>query len=302
MEIPTLYQYDNTAGAFDNPTTVTTNTGMRAYFEKYLFEKFLSVYEWDLPKEWAKNYFLYCLYIFGKVAVFRTDRYGIICQGCGLRGWDIYYQPTHAVITNPLLEGIRDLRIGEGCEIIKMNPNFSGMYDIIQHYADMMAITTEAVDTNIFNSKIAYVFACMDDKQAISFRTMYEKISAGTPAVFVDKHLYEDDGTERWKLFGQNISNQYIADKLLVNLKQIEAMFDAEIGINNANTEKKERLIVDEVNANNEATSAKAALWLETMQECCEKVNALYNIGLSVKRRETAENGITGGENDEQDN
>lgn len=302
MEIPTLYQYDNTAGAFTNPTTVTTNTGMRAYFEKYLFEKFLSVFEWTLPQEWAKNYFLYCLYIFGKVAVLNTARYGVICQGCGLRGWDIYYQPTHAIVTNPLLENIRDLRIGEECEVVKINPNFAGIYDIIQHYAEMMAITTEAVDTNIFNSKIAYVFACMDDKQAASFRKMYEKISAGTPAVFVDKSLYDDDGTERWKLFGQNISQQYIADKLLVNLKQIESMFDAEVGIANANTEKKERLIVDEVNANNESTNAKPALWLETMRESCEKVNALYNIGLDVKRRETAKNGPVGGEENEQNN
>jgi len=286
---PILYNYDNLAEGIANPSTVVTDTGLTKYFEKYLFQKFLSVFEWDIPKEWPRNYFETVLYMSGKIAVLNTDRYGVICQQCGLRGWDIYYQPTHAVIANPRLTDIQDRRIGEGCEIIKMAPDFSGVFDIVKHYAELMAITTEAIDNNIFSTRVATVYGCKDDKQATSFRKMAEKITAGLPAVFVDRSLFDDEGNPQWQQFQADLSRNYLADRLLVNLKQIESAYDAEIGIKNANTEKKERLIVDEVNANNDSTGAKMRLWLETMQESCEKVNALYGLKIAVKRREINE-------------
>ena len=69
------------------------------------------------------------------------------------------------------------------------------------------------------------------------------------------------------------------------DLQTIEDQFNTEIGIPNANTQKKERLIVDEVNANNIDTNAKIALWLETMQRDIDKVNQMFGLDLSVSYR-----------------
>lgn len=44
-------------------------------------------------------------------------------------------------------------------------------------------------------------------------------------------------------------------------------MFDTDIGIPNANTDKRERLITDEVNSNNAETLSKCALWLDQCQK-----------------------------------
>ena len=86
-------------------------------------------------------------------------------------------------------------------------------------------------------------------------------------------------------MFTQNVGQNYITDKILNDLQTIEDQFNTEIGIPNANTQKKERLIVDEVNANNIDTNAKIALWLETMQRDIEKVNQMFGLDLSVSYR-----------------
>ena len=289
MNAPILFNYDNLAEGVMNPSSIVTNTETIRYYAKYLLEKFLGELKITIPKEWAENYFENVLFRTGKIAIFDTPRYGVICQQCGLRGFDIFYQPTHAVIANPYIEGItKDLRIGDECEIIRLQDDYSGVMDIVYTYASKMALLSEAIDNNIFAVKVATVFACKDDKQAVSFRKMYEKISAGMPAVFVDKSLFDDDGNPQWQQFQADLSKQYLVDKYIENMKSIEAMYDAEIGLNNVNYEKKERLIVDEINANNQSTESKLDKWIETMQACCEKVNDKYGIGINIERRHPA--------------
>ena len=62
-------------------------------------------------------------------------------------------------------------------------------------------------------------------------------------------------------------------------------MFDTEVGIPNANTDKRERLITDEVNANNFETKSKCALWLESLKQGCREANEMFGLNLSVDWR-----------------
>ena len=84
----------------------------------------------------------------------------------------------------------------------------------------------------------------------------------------------------------QNIKENYIVPEMLADLRKIVEMFDTEIGIPNANTDKRERLITDEVNANNFETKSKCELWLENLKECCEKANEMFGLDMSVDWRE----------------
>lgn len=295
--IPAEYDYINYYNAQMDPSTVhIKNTAVNRYFVKYLLQKAISVFEWQLPPLWAKNYFLYSLYCFGFVAVVETDKFGVIPQACGLRGYDIFYQPTNAIITNPLLSGILEPRIGKECELIRLQPTYSGIMDIVSYYANLMAVATEALGTNLMNTKLSYVFGAENKAQAESFKKMYDEISSGEPAVFIDKQLFTDEGQPNWYSFSQNIKENYIGDELLTALRKIEAMYDTDIGIPNANTDKKERLISDEVNANNYETMAKCSLWLEQLKEDIEKVKDMFGIELSVDwRKEVTDNALDPG-------
>ena len=285
---PYYYNYINAETSQVTPSTVhVKDSGLCRYFTKYLLQKAMSVFEWDLPETWNKDYFLYVLYCWGYVAVINTDKFGVIPQGCGLKGYDVFYAPTHAVIANPLLSGILEPRIGTQCELLKLQPDFSGILDLVGHYAEQMALASQSVSVNLLNSKLSYVFTAKTKALAESLKKMYDQIASGEPAVVIDSRLKNAaDGEETWKAFEQNVGGNYIVTNLLADLRKIEAMFDTEIGIPNANTDKRERLIQDEVNANNIETYSKCAMWLENLQDACARVNDMFGLSISVRWRE----------------
>ena len=290
---PYYYNYINAETSQVTPSTVhVKDSGLCRYFTKYLLQKAMSVFEWDLPETWNKDYFLYVLYCWGYVAVINTDKFGVIPQGCGLKGYDVFYAPTHAVIANPLLSGILEPRIGTQCELLKLQPDFSGILDLVGHYAEQMALASQSVSVNLLNSKLSYVFTAKTKALAESLKKMYDQIASGEPAVVIDSRLKNAaDGEETWKAFEQNVGGNYIVTNLLADLRKIESMFDTEIGIPNANTDKRERLIQDEVNANNIETYSKCAMWLENLQDACKRVNNMFGLSIAVRWRKIPEMG-----------
>ena len=290
---PYYYNYINAETSQVTPSTVhVKDSGLCRYFTKYLLQKAMSVFEWDLPATWNKDYFLYVLYCWGYVAVVNTDKFGVIPQGCGLKGYDVFYAPTHAVIANPLLSGILEPRIGTQCELLKLQPDFSGILDLVGHYAEQMALASQSVSVNLLNSKLSYVFTAKTKALAESLKKMYDQIASGEPAVVIDSRIKKAaDGEETWKAFEQNVGGNYIVTDLLADLRKIEAMFDTEIGIPNANTDKRERLIQDEVNANNIETYSKCAMWLENLQDACKRVNDMFGLSIAVRWRVIPEMG-----------
>lgn len=288
--VPYMYDYINVANSMVKPSTVhVENTGLNRYFERYLLQKAISVFKWEMPKNWAKNYFLYVLYCWGFIAILDSGKFGIIPQACSLRGYNIFYQPTNAVICSPLLPEIKEPEIGKDCTLFRLQPDYGGIMDIVSYYANLMSLTAQGIATNLVNTKLAYVFGAENKAQAESFKEMFDKIGSGQPSVFVDKKLFTDEGKPNWFTFSQNIKENYIVPDMLSDLRKIEAMFDTEVGIPNANTDKKERLITDEVNANNFETKSKCSLWLENLKECCEEAKEMFGIDISVDWRENPE-------------
>lgn len=286
MGIPASYNFENLFSSGSSPSTVhTKNTALAGYFRKYLYQKATSVFAWDMPSEWPKNYFFAGLYMRGYISVIKTDRFGVIPQWCTLRGMDVFYQPTNAVIANHLLSGITSPRIGKECCLIKLTPDYGGIWDIISYYADLMALASEAVTCDLVNSKFAFAFATASKSGAETFKKMLDSVIEGNPAVVYDKSLLDENGNQMWQTFVQNLKENYIATDVLSDLRKIEAMFDTDIGIPNANTDKRERVITDEVNANNVETASKCELWLEEINKGCKSVKNMFGVEISAKWR-----------------
>ena len=294
--IPVFYDHANVVESHRKPYGVhALDNHLTRYYQRYLLQKAMSVFEWTLPEAWEKNrwrdYFLYTLYCFGHVAVIETDKFGVIPQHCTLGGYGVCYEPKWAIIANPLLKGIMKPVIGKQCELIKLQPDYGGVMDIIQHYAEQMALASQSVFVNLLNSKFAYVFAGNNKAMAESFKKLFETIASGEPAAFVDKNLMNADGTPNWQLFQQNLKQQYIASDILCDLSKIEDRFNTLIGIPNANTDKRERLNTDEVNANNEETKAVATEWKKSLDDSIDRVNSMFNLNISVEFRKMEEEG-----------
>ena len=62
---PVFYDYNNAVNSLISPSTMhVRDTGLAWYFRRYLLQKAIAVFKWNLPKEWAQNYILYVLYCF----------------------------------------------------------------------------------------------------------------------------------------------------------------------------------------------------------------------------------------------
>lgn len=284
--VPVAYDYINASNSIISPSTVHIHdTGLARFYRRYLLQKAMSVFEWKLPETWPKNYFLYVLYCWGFLAVINTDKFGVIPQACSLQGYDIFYQPTTAVITNPLMTGMKSLRIDKQCTLLKLQPDYGSIMDLVNYYADMMALCAETAGVNLLNSKLSYVFTADDKASAESFKKLFDSVASGQPAVVQDKKLLRQDGSPAWQAFQQNVGQNYIVGDILSDMKKWENMFNTDVGIPNANTDKRERLITDEVEANNTETASKCALWLDELQKSCDKTRAMFGIEISVDWR-----------------
>lgn len=292
-ELPFLYDYRNAAVSRISPSTVhVKNTYLTRFFQRYLMQKAMSVFKWKLPKTWAKNYFLYVLYAWGYIAILNTREFGVICQQCGLQGYNVFYQPRAVLVNNPLLKSdFKDLVIGKQCSLLQLQPDYGGVLDLVSYYAEMMALTSETAMLNILNSKLSYVFTSDNKTSAEGFKKMFDEIMSGNPAAFIDKRMMRDDGTPNWQMFSQNVGANYIASDLMSDLRKWELQFCTAVGIPNSNTDKRERMITDEVNSNNFETFCRADMWLEELQKSMKQARELFNLSedeLSVDWREGA--------------
>lgn len=284
--MPYSYEMINLFNSSCSPSTLhTKNTQMFTFFKKYLLEKVMSEFEFGLPEMWDKNYFLYSVFLNGYLAIVNTDKFGVICQHCGLRGYNIYYNPTHAIIVNPLLTGILEPKIGTQCSLIRLQPDYSGVSDIVNYYADNMAMTAETCEMNIMNSKLSFLFAVRGKSQAESMKKILDQVMRGELGVFYDEKLKMGNDNIPLDFFNNDLKKNFIAPELQDTLRRWEEMFCNEVGIPNVRSDKKERMIVDEVNSNNIECLTKAELWLETLKEGIEQTNKMFNLDLSVKLR-----------------
>ena len=61
------------------------------------------------------------------------------------------------------------------------------------------------------------------------------------------------------------------------------------LGINNANMDKRERLVDDEVQANNEQVKACEDVMLKAREDAVKRINEMFGLKISVRRRNLSE-------------
>lgn len=275
---PYSYDYSNMIDSIVSPSGVqVTNSATAIFFRRYLLQKAMSVFKWTFPKTWNSTYFLYTLLVRGHISIIETDKYGVICQGGNPYGYNVFYQPTNYTIANPLLKGILSPKIDKECVVFKLEKDWRGIADLVCFYADYMALAAQSLGVNLINSKLSYLFAAENKTFAESFKKMFDKVASGEPAVVADSKLFSTDGKLKMDMLLQNVGQSFIANDLLETWTTLENKFATAIGIPNANLDKKERMIVDEVNANNFETVATVDMWFNDWKETIEKAKNMFN-------------------------
>lgn len=278
-ELPAFYEQENFYYGTKNPSTIhTQQSQIVSIYRKYLMQKAMSVYKWTLPEEWPENVFKYWLYGNGFLEVLYTREYGVIPQLCGFLGWNIFYMPTHTVVNNQNLHNVVR-KIDTDCVIFKLQPDYQPIWDLINNYAEELALCSIAISINLINTRLTYGISVKNKKEAENVKKIYDKISRGEPAVV---YRNDDPLNSGWDFFNNNVRQNYIVSDILSDMRKIENRFNTDFGIPNTNAEKKERMNVSEVESNDVETKTRAQMWLDDLKKSCEKTRKMFDIDIDV--------------------
>lgn len=274
-----LFTYGATSGS-----GILSKPVLEQNYIDWCFKKIFGAFQFSgIPDAWDYDYFISVLFRNGYIAITDTPL-GVIPLRCSLTGYNVWEHPTRALFANPILQNFeRDISGDDpatSCAVIKLQYDYAGVFPLVNRYAAMLALCDNSIAVNLRNSKVSFIGFVSGKQQAATMQKMYDSIDKGIPAVYVKKDdLTSDD------IYYNHVKETYIANDVQLLKQSIKNDFLTEVGLNNANTDKRERLIVDEVNANNDEVKANVQHWLDTMREGIRRANALFGLNLGVELR-----------------
>lgn len=275
------------------PSTVKVrNNRAYGFWERSLFQRACSTIIFNVPETWEgniKDFLYWCLFRYGFVAVFRSDKLGTVYNPCTLSGFDFYYQPTRAIIANPALPESLDLTIGKDCELIKLTPDYQGIWDIIGYYAGKLAELDTSVNVSILNSKYSWLVGAKNKAAAETMKKAFDSIQKGNPLTVVDAKLPDDPASKdtpfQFLDFG-SLKENYILSDLLQDWQTLLNAFDAEVGIPTIPYQKKERMVVSEAESRVVDSTSRSVIWYDTLSNSIAEVNKMFpELQLSAELR-----------------
>lgn len=261
------------------------------YWTRSLFQRMTALIEIkgapafpDNPYTWDIDALKYQLFLCGFSVVFESKTYGVVPQPGTVTGFGLQYQPTGAMINSPYFQFTRPLQIGRECELIKLTPDYTGIFDIVAKYATELREIDISLKAAARNARLGYAMVADSDKTARSLRAVREKVLNGDD-VIIDEKLTKKrpDGSYDlpWYLFARDVKQSYIVNDLLEARRDILVDFYREIGVRMLDN-KKERMITGEVNAQQAETFIRSEVWAETLKESVNKVNDMYGLRLEI--------------------
>ena len=155
---------------------------------------------------------------------------------------------------------------------------------LVMYYIEKIVDVENTINMNLFVHKLPRLVVCSpEDKSRVE--DLMEAIERGEKKLFLDAN--DVQAIKNVLESGSNTS--YIIDKLYQYKQSLENELLTFLGINNVSIEKKERLITDEANSNNQLINDCSECFLDTLQEFCENVSNILNYPLSVEATSSPE-------------
>lgn len=294
--------YQCYAGFFDGVPCGTFqksfSTDALNYWERSFFQRCRSIIEFNgLPEAgagqigWDYDAFMYQLFRMGYAVVFRSKKYGMVVQPGTPTGYGLQYQPRGMNITTQFFNFGRPLEIGTECGVIKLTPDYRGIWDIITKYAVEMQHAEVAIRQSALNSRFAYGAFAKDDKQKRSLELLFQRLANGEPAIVVNADLKRpmdakstDGGAYELPIMqiDRDLSKNFILPELMEFRRTILMDFYRELGIK-VQPDKKERLNVNESQSADAETFNRREVWRICLEKSLDEVNRMYGTNITFK-------------------
>ena len=282
-------QINNVEGHLQPSMLKYCNSVTYAYWQRSLFQRAISTIDFTgLPDTWkasVRDFFYWCVFAYGYVGIFDSDEFGLSFQPGDLYGFDFYYQPTEFIVANPKLNA--RFKIHETCEVLKLTPDYRGIFDIISYYAMLLSALDSGINMSIVNNKFAYLMGAKNKGAAETLKKIFDKIASGEPAVIFDQSLLPMDPQSKEDpytfLERSNLKQSYITTDQLMDRQTLLSSFDAEIGIRSLPYNKKERLVTAEAESREQDSTARLEVWKATLDSSLELVNSLFGTDIKAE-------------------
>lgn len=145
-----------------------------------------------------------------------------------------------------------------------------------------MADLIRACDVAVQSLKSPYLITC-DEQQLSTVKEALRQREDNVAAIIASKQSISADNFKVWP----TAMAPEVLKTFWEQFRNIESQLLEVLGLNsNDNTDKKERLLVDEINANNEVTNAQLAKRLRQREIFAERVNSVFGLNISVHLRD----------------
>lgn len=240
----------------------------------------LSMFEWqNLPQSMNARFLEMCLFYNGQATLLYSDDYGFINTMASDGGYiNIYGLPTELNCYSYRFNERRSLYTvdtgeekGKECILVLNNYERVPTTASISLFAYRLAEAQRTADVNI-KAQRTPILITTDQKQYFTLKKMYEEYDGNTPAIFADKNLISPDALKAMKTDAPLILSDIMEYK-----REIWNEFLTFMGLQNL-SEKKERLISNEVDSNNELINMNLQALLIPRKEACRQFNEKYGL------------------------
>ena len=239
----------------------------------------LSIFKWDnLPnginERWIEKY----LFDIGECMFFKDPILGFRVSKSIDKGINIYNEPIDLEPESTGLTEPKTYKNGIDAVLIKNNDLSIPTLPTLQLYAYRLADLTRTQDVNITAQKTP-ILIITSDRQKLTMKNVFNQWSGNEPVIYGDKEM-NIDGVKVLKT-----DAPIVFDKIQIQKHQLWNEVMTFLGVNNANQDKKERLVDDEVQANNEQVKICLDVMLKARQSACSEINRIFGTNIKVSAR-----------------
>ena len=223
----------------------------------------------------ASRFLELALYENGRGVFFKDDELGYMALRVNPNDkFNVYMLPTKVICYSFEYNKEKDF---DDVVYIMNNNLQKPTLETLKLFAYRLYEVERTIDTNLLAQKTPILIEG-DTKTILTLKNVYMQYSGNTPFIFGNKQYDLSN-----KLSVLKTDAPYLLDKLTLYKHEIWNECLSFLGINNANTDKKERLITDEVNSNNELINYYLNCFYKTRKEACEQINKKYGLDIEIK-------------------
>ena len=188
-----------------------------------------------------------------------------------------YNKPTHVNINVPAFNLSQRLEIGTQCAVIYNDDMKTGLLDTISKHGTLMIENEITMLLSTYNARIQTLISAGTDQTISDAQKYLSQIIDGNLGIIGENAFFNDLKTHN----AQSAAKQDISQ--LIQLQQFyKSDLYNEIGLSSLNNMKKERMNIDEVNANNDNIYPYVDGMLRNRMEGLDMVNKLFNGNIEV--------------------